>query len=263
MNGIELYSLSSKEFIPFIKPDDSNVRYLFPVVTKSGIGFCIKEMYPLEVEKRSSRLVEFDLLTMKINRVYPTKIFNKFANLSLSMDQKRLAYISSSDILNKNDKKVYLVLFNTVTKTTEKKIPIERQLLDKPIRLTWRPDNTSIIVWDTLMNKQKVLVNTKTGKVSEIDMPYYPLAYSEDKQIAELAWDGNLLSLYVAHPENEKKKLAGEAHNARFSSDGKYIVIASLTPIGETLQIFDKENAEKRFEIKLHDFGTVLGMDIW
>lgn len=260
-NGIEVYDLGKNQFIDLLKSEDKNIRYFSPVVDNSGIGYCIEEKYPLDA-KKVAKIIEFDLHNMRIVKKYADNIYNNYVNLALSSDGKRLAYITSRGF-RQGQTAPYLTIFDTKKKMIVKKIAIDKRFSDNPTKLIWMPDSETVVMWHTVTWLPAVGINIKTQQTQTIKYPY-PLAFYQDKYVALIERDKTLMPAKIIDLKRNKDFLLPYGvHTVRLSRDGKYVVSASISSNGEIITITDTENFGKKFDVKLHNYGTVLGMDIW
>jgi len=258
LNGIALYDLESEKIIPFIISKDRRIRYVNPVVGKSGKGYCIKEENIFKSKMKKNEIITFDLNTLKKGT---TKVIIKqeYANISISPDETKLAFIFAS-VENKTP---LLGIFNTKTENIEKTLPVYKHFFTSPVRIVWK-SNTEIIIWSKLKEGPPALeYDIVSGRSHMIDN--FPLDY---KNSLLLALDRKKESVYVQNLETGKKKVLvrnnATGHDFSLSSDGNYVLYGWLRGMGiETLTVTNIKSGEK-YQIKLKKHpSTVLGLSIW
>jgi len=258
--GLELYDFESGKFKPFLVPENNAIRYVEPVIGESGKGYCIKEENPFDLKNRKDEIITFDMKTLE-KRCTRTVIRQKYANLAISSDEKRLAFIFSP-----TDNNIPLLgLYDTVKEKIEKAFPIDRSFFENPIKILWKPDNKSIVIWTTLANGPPAIeFDIELGSSYKIDN--FPLAYKHEYM---LAMDDKKESVYLLNLESGnketliKKNVTG--HSFSLSRDGKYFVYGWLRGIGgfEILTIMDiKTKRELQISLKKHP-STVSGLALW
>lgn len=266
-NGIELYDFNKNSFIDFISSKDNKVRYLSPVVGRTGVGYCIEEKNTFEGERRTIKLMSFDLRTMKYQRIETEEINNAYPLLALSSDGQKIAYISSPNY--KQADTAYLAIFDTATKRITKKVAVDKGYLEYPTKIVWLPDNISIAIWTWHPAEE---VNTITEKIRPITDEFkilskhpYPIAFCQDKYIAVLDRDEKTMpTLIIDVNSNKEHFLENSVHNVIFTYDGKYIISGIKSDlVGEFIRITTSEDFSRKYDIKLHESGTILGLSIW
>ena len=260
--GLELYNLESGQFKSFLVPENNVIRYVEPVIGESGKGYCIKEENPFDLKNRKDEIISFDLKTLE-KRYTNTKtvIKQKYANLAISPDEIRLAFIFSPI-----DNNIPLLgIYDTVQEKIEQTFPIDRSFFENPIKILWKPDNKSIVIWTTLANGTPAIeFDIELGRPHKIDN--FPLTYEHEYM---LGMDSKKESVFLLNIENGKKetliKKNATGHSFSLSRDGKYFIYGWLQGIGgfEILTIRDiKSKRELQISLKKHP-GTVSGLALW
>ncbi|MGA1871984.1 MAG: hypothetical protein ACMUJM_26000 [bacterium] len=259
-NTIELYDLKKGSFIELLPPNkDIDSRFLEPVIGISGIGYCIKEKSRFNIKNKVGELITFSLQTLKYRRIDTVNIFNTYANLALSDNEQKLAFIFSHNLQSIP----VLGILDTTDEIIKENISIDKRFLKNPIQLIWKPDNKNIVIWDTLSGLPAVEINTFTGESKIID--YYPFDYYKDQYILVSGAHKENICLFDLK-QNKKHRICYAGHTMKFSRDGKYFVSGRGRGIGsfETLEIIDIMDFKKRFQVKMDDHpSTSLGLDIW
>lgn len=259
-DGIELYELKGGKITAFLIPKNKNVRYIKPVVGKSGKGYCIKEENTFDIGKKTDQIIAFNLNTFKHQ---PTKtiIRQRYAKLAISPDEAKLAFI----FVSAKDSVPLLGVYNPDKDRIEKTFPVDKIFYEVPIEILWKSDNKSVVMWSTLVGgPPAVEINTETGRSHQLDN--FPLDFNGKYM---LAMDGNKEGVYLQNLESEEKQIIVKKivteHSFILSRDGKFVIYGWLRGTGgfETLAIMDIKT-KRKFQIKLENHpSTVLGLALW
>lgn len=168
-HGIELYDLKLGKFIPFLIPEGDgknvDVRYVDPVVGKSGKGFCLLEKNIFQ--RRKAEVIKFDLGTLQS---HPTKIILKqpyASGLALSYDEKRLALVQAASFADSP----ILSIYDLQEEKIEKTFAVDQRFLSDSINIVWNEDNKGIVLWDNITQFPAIKIDTITGPICLIISP--------------------------------------------------------------------------------------------
>ena len=240
-DGIEFYNLGNKTFKPFLRKENGQ-KFLGPVVGSTGRGYCLRETDNL-VAQEEICLVLFDLKADELQQASEFCFRRGYSDIvALSFDNQRIAFTYYD-----NNSKSCLGIYNLNTSKLEKSILIENRFLENPVRLVWKPNNNSVVLWQRTSNKLADEINVLTGEITPIS--YYPLDYFQDKFV--LIANQKNRGIYLKDLErNIQYKLKENWHTIKFSRDGKYLVAGRLRGKGfETLAVIDANNLERSLQI--------------
>lgn len=262
-DGIELYDIKNGQFNPFLVGDKTKlVRYINPVIGKSGKGFCVRTEWMPGTTKAKVELVSIDI-TARTHANLPIATKDSFSNeLALSSDEKLLAVI-----LNKTpDAEPRLGIIDVTRHKMIATFVIDKRFAENRTKLMWKQDNKTIVLWDIDTGLAGVEINAITGTTNPLDI--YPLDF---KSNFLLAYETSKQEyLYLLDTVSGVKKSVGNehrtAHSFSLSSDGKYLIYGWLRGFGgfENLVIRDL-NSDKEMPVKMipDHASTVIGLAIW
>ena len=72
-NGIDLYDIKNEKFIRFIIPENKKIRYILPVINKSGRGYCIRKD-ETDINHIKDAIVAIDVNHLKYNIVRSLRV---------------------------------------------------------------------------------------------------------------------------------------------------------------------------------------------
>lgn len=252
-NGIDLYDIKNEKFIQFILPENKKTRYLLPVITKSGRGYCIRKDVT-DINNIKDAIVAIDVNRLQYKNVDNLSM-QRCYGLSISSDERKLAFIYT---LAKQGTPM-IGIYDISQGLIEKHIAIEYRFGTDAEDIIWKPDNEHIVIRDRASKLPAVEINYKTEAYRKI-LPEYPRYYKGNFIIFEDA-DGK--TYFVDQKKNIRYKIK-TGHSYSLSRDNRYLVYGWARGMDrETLTIMDIET-QKKYEIKLNDHpGTVLGLALW
>jgi len=255
-NGIELYDLKQKKFIPFLIPAKKDIIYRDPVVGTSGKGYCIRLTGIFDTASNTVDLISFDLNFLNHQPARSLQI-KKYAAFALSPDEKKIALVYATSL----DSPYLIGIYNIAKGKIENTFSVDSRF-ETPLGIVWKSDNKTVVIWSALMSSPPAVeIDAKTGQSQNIDN--FPLDY---KGKYMLAMDGKKETIYFQDLSSGEKhiivKKNATGHSFSISRDGKYVVLGWLRGLGaETLTVMEIKS-KRRFQLKTTE-GTVLGLVLW
>jgi len=257
-NGVQLYDFRSKRFVSLLVPGNKSVRYMEPVVGKSGKGFCIKEENTFDFERKKNEIIVFDLNTLE-SRSIRTILKQRYSNLALSPDETKLALI----FISSTNASPLLGIFNVVEESMGQTFPVDKRFIENPITILWKPDSRGVVIWDSITGLPAVEIDALTGHSKMVED--YPLDYKNGYMLVMGKESKNLFIHNLGTNKRHLLKIKHRtAHALTLSRDGKYLIYGWLRGKGfETLTIMEVQSG-KRFQIKMDNHpSTILGLTLW
>jgi len=254
-NSLELYDLEKNTFQAFLKKNGQ--RFSVPVVTHTGKGYCFHEP-DITAESVKTYLIIFDLKTKRFKQGDELNISWR-GQIVASPDNQRIAFTCRD-----NNSIPSVRIYNVITDKLEKHIPIEDRF-SQAAKLVWKPDNKSIVLWETAEIRDALEIDITTGKTRPVYFyDFYPLGYFQNK--FELAYSRAKYTIYLNDLEkNVQYELKGSWPSIKFSRDGKYLIAGRWKGKGvESLAIIDTGNLKRVLQIKPKNHPhSAFGIDLW
>jgi hypothetical protein len=135
---------------------------------------------------------------------------------------------------------------------------LEDRFATDSIDVLWDSSNEYVVIRDRTRKLPAIQVNFKT-ELSSYIVNGYPRYYHDNLAIMEDAGG----KIYFVDHNKELEYSAKSGHFYSISRDGRYLIYGwSRGMDRETLTIEDVET-QKKYQIKLNDLGTVLGLALW